>query len=188
MSSSFTWQPVTFVSLTGYSFRMWFPTSTKLLFQGGFNVNIFSVNPFLSEGWFVRRLGEWFALVECGGSTCKEGNFYWICRLLICNFTEHVRFLQVFFMYFAEADYLAGFCVDQCPGRKGLIVTWIQILNCDITRESMFMRESIHMCVCAYLCAHGHRCLRACGCSHVHLCACIKIIFNCILTIACTCA
>ena len=57
-------------------------------------------------------LGEWFALVGCGGSTGGGDHFYRNCRLLICNFTEHVSFLQVFFMYFAKADYLPGFYVD----------------------------------------------------------------------------
>ena len=47
-----------------------------------------------------------------GGSTSGADNFYCIYRLLICNFTEHVSFLQVFFMHFAEADYLPGFYVD----------------------------------------------------------------------------
>ena len=115
--------------------------------------------------WWV-----WFALVGCD---------------LLC--TEHVSFLWLFFMHFAEVDYLPGFCVDWCPGGKGLIVTWRQILNCDMTRESMHMgeRESIHICVCIYVCTWT--CIMcACGCSHVHLCACVKTIFNCILTIACT--
>ena len=57
-------------------------------------------------------LCEWFVLVGCGESTGGVDNFYCICRSLICNFTEHVSFLQVFFMYFAEADYLPGFYVD----------------------------------------------------------------------------
>ena len=65
----------------------------------------------------------WWGVGGGGGSTSGEGNFYLICKLLICNFTEYVSFLQVFFMHFAEADYLLGFCVDQCPDRKGLIVT-----------------------------------------------------------------
>ena len=111
-------------------------------------------------------------------------------RPLICNFTEYVSFLLVFFIHFTESDYLPGFCVDQCPGRKGLIVTWRQILNCDMTRESIHMgdRGRAYTYVCAYMCALGHVCLCACGCSHEHVCACIIKIFNCILTIACTCA
>ena len=28
------------------------------------------------------------------------------------HFTEHLSFLQVFFMHFADAGYLPGFCVD----------------------------------------------------------------------------
>ena len=69
------------------------------------------------------RLGEWFALVGCGGSNGGGDNFYCICRLLICNFTEHASLLQLFFMHFAEADYLPGFYVDRCPCGKELIVT-----------------------------------------------------------------
>ena len=133
----------------------------------------------MSEDWFLWELGEWFAFVGCGRSTGGEWNFYWICRPLICNFTEHVSFLRVFFMHFAEADYLSGFSVDQCPGGKGLIVTWRQILNCNMTRESMHMGEMF---------GRGHACLCACGCSHVHLRAFVKTAFNCILTIACICA
>ena len=160
-----------------------------------FSVNVFMSTCFvltlaclragLCGGWVSDML--WWGV---GRSTCWEGNFYRICRLLICNFTEHVSFLQVFFVHFAEADYLLGFCVDWCLGRKGLIVTWRQILNCDMTRESMHMGERgrAYTYVCAYMCARGHACLFACGCSYVHLRACVKTIFNCILTIACTCA
>ena len=124
----------------------------------------FSVNVFMST-CFVLTLaclraglcGVWVSDMlwwGVGRSTCWEGNFYWICRLLICNFTEHVSFLQVFFVHFAEADYLLGFCVDWCLGRKGLIVTWRQILNCDMTRESMHMGERgrAYTCVCIYVC------------------------------------
>ena len=112
-------------------------------------------------------LGEWFASVGCGGSTGGGDNFYCICRSLICTFTEHVSFLQVFFMHFAEADYLPGFYVDRYPCRKGLIVIWRQTLNCDMTRESMHMGERgrAYICMCAYMCARGHACLCACGCS-----------------------
>ena len=98
-------------------------------------------------------------------------------------------FCGCFYIHFAEVDYLPCFCLDQCPGRKVLIVTWRQILNCDMIRESMHMgdRGRAYTYVCAYMCALGHACLCACGCSHVHVCACIIKIFNCILTIACTC-
>ena len=173
------------MNLTVYSFHLWFPTSTKLLFQGRFSVNVFmstcfvltlsSLRAGLCGGWVSDLL--WWGV---GRRTCSEGNLYWICRLLICNFTEHVSFLQVFFIHFGEVDYLPGFYVDWYPGRKGLIVTWWQILNFDMTRESMHMgeRESIYMCVCIYIyicmCACGHVCLCAWGCSHVHLCTCIK--------------
>ena len=47
---------------------------------------------------------------------------------------------------------MSGFCVDWCPGGKGLIVTWRQILICDMTRESMHMGESKHICVWTYVC------------------------------------
>ena len=127
------------------------------MFQGGFNVNVFmstcfvltlsSLRAGLYGGW-VRDL-LWWAV---GRRTCGEGNFYWICRPLICNFTEHVSFLRVFFIHFAEADYLPGFCVDQCPGKKGLIVTWRQILNCDMTRESMHMGDRKHTHICVHIC------------------------------------
>ena len=154
------------MSLTGYSFHVWFPTSTKLLFQGGFNVNVFmstcfvltlsSLRAGLCGGWVSDLL--WWGV---GRSTCGEGNFYWICRRLICNFTEHVSFLQVFFMHFTEADYLPGVCVDRYPRGKGLIVTSRQILNGDMTRESMHIGErgrlinvclhvDVHMCICAH--------------------------------------
>ena len=166
MSSSFTRYPVTCVSLTGYSFHMWFPTSTKLLFHGGYSVNVFMSTCFvltlscLRAGFCVGWVSDllWWGV---GRSTCGEGNFYWICRRLICNFTEHVSFLQVFFMHFAGADYLPGFCVDRYPRGKGLIVTWRQILNCDMIRESMHIGErgrainvslhvDVHMCICAH--------------------------------------
>ena len=109
-----------------------------------FVLTLYCLRPGLCVGW-VSGLLCW----GVGRSTCWEGNFYWICRRLICNFTEYVSFLRVFFIHFAEADYLPGFCVDQCPGEKGLIVTWRQILNCDMTRESMHMgdREHTHICV-----------------------------------------
>ena len=144
--------------------------------------------PFSVWGWFVWRLGEWFALVGCGGSNGGGDNFYCICRLLICNFTEHVSFLQVFFMYFAKADYLPDFYVDWYPCRKGLIVTWRQILKCDMTRDSMHMgkRESIHLHVCIYVCTQT--CMSVCmwlfTCAFAHM----HHYFNCILTIACACA
>ena len=166
MSSSFTRYPVTCVSLTGYSFHMWFPTSTKLLFHGGFSVNVFMSTCFvltlscLRAGFCVGWVSDllWWGV---GRSTCGEGNFYWTCRRLIYNFTEHVSFLQVFFMHFAGADYLPGFCVDRYPRGKGLIVTWRQILNCDMIRESMHIGErgrainvslhvDVHMCICAH--------------------------------------
>ena len=157
----------------GFSFHVWFPTSTYLLFQGGFNVNVFMSTCFvltlpnlragLCGGWMSNLLwwGVWW-------STCREGNFYSIFRSLICNFSEHVSFLQVFFMHFTEADYLPGLCVDWCPGRKGLIVTWRQILNCDMTGESMHMEERgrAYISVCAYMCASEHACLCACGCQN----------------------
>ena len=155
---------------------MWFPTSTKLLFQGEFNVNVFMSSCFVLTLFCLRAglCGGWVSdllwwVVE--GSTCGEGNFYWICRQLICNFTEHVSFLQVFFEHFAEADYFPCFCVDQCPGRKLLIVTWRQIPNCDMTRESMHMGERgrAYTCVCIY------ECTWPCVSVHVvvHMCICV---------------
>ena len=156
---------MTCVSLAGCSCHMWFPTSTKLLFLGGFNVNVFMSTCFvltlscLRAGFCVGWVSDllWWGV---GRSTCGEGNFYWICRRLICNFTEHVSFLQVFFMHFAGADYLPGFCVDWCPGGKGLIVTWRHILNCNMTSESMYMgqreRGRAYTYLWAYMCARGH--------------------------------
>ena len=107
-----------------------------------------------------------------GRSTCGEGNFYWICRRLICNFTEHVSFLQVFFMHFAEADDLPGFCVDRCPGGKGLIVTWRKILNCDMTRESIHVGETGRD-VCVRICVYGD--MRVCVHVIVHMCICAHV-------------
>ena len=165
------------MSLTGYSFHVWFPTSTKLLFQGGFNVNVFmstcfvltlsSLRAGLCEGW-VSDLLCW----GVGKSNCGEGDFYWICRSLICNFTEHVSFLRVFFIHFAEVDYLPGFCVDWCPGEKGLIVTWRQILNCDMTTESMHMGDREHTHICVHKCVTW-TCMSVCmwlfTCAFVHM-------------------
>ena len=180
---------MTCVSLTGYSFHVWLPTSTNLLFQGGFNVYVSMSTCFVLTLSCLRAglCGGWVSdLVGCGGSTCGERKFYWICRPLICNFTEHVTFLRVFFMYFAEADYLPGFCVDRCPGGKGLIVTWRQILNCDMTRESMHLGERgrayTHMCV--YICVHAD--MHVCAHVVVHMCICMHASKQ--FLIACKCA
>ena len=133
----------------------------------------------LRAGWVICFGGVW-------GSTCGGENFYWICRLLICNFTGYMNFLKLFFMHFAEADYLLGFYVDRYPGRKRLIVTWRQIYNCGMTRENMCMgdRKSIHMHVCIYVCTRT--CVSVCmwlfTCAFVHM---HQNNFNCILTIAC---
>ena len=169
----------------GYSFHEWSPTSTSYCFQ----VNLLCVNPFLSgglvcvgTGWVVCFGGVW-------GSTCGGQNFCWICTLLIWNFTEHMSFLQAFFMHSVEVDYLPGCYVDQYPGGKGLIVSWRQILNCEMDRETVHMGERgrVYVCMCVSVCARGHAHLCACGCSHVLLHACVKN-FNCTLTNACTSA
>ena len=145
---------------------MGFPTSTKVLFQGGFNVNVFmstcfvlalsSLRAGLCGGWVSDLL--WWDVVR---STCGEGKFYWICSPLICNFTEHVSFLRLFFIHFAEADYLPGFCVDWSPGEKDLIVNWRQILNCDMTRESMHMGNRAHTHICVHMCV-TQTCMSVC--------------------------
>ena len=155
------------MSLTGCSFHVRFPTSTKLLFLGGFNDNVFMSTCFVLNLSCLRA-------GLCGARWVWEGNFYWICRPLIWHFTEHVRFLWVFFMHFSEAGYLSGFCVDRCPGRKGLIVTWRHILNCNMTSESMYMGERgrAYTYLWAYMCARGHACLCACGCLHDHMGTC----------------
>ena len=117
-----------------------------LMFDVFMSTNLLCVNPFLFESWFVWGLGEWFALVECGGSTGGGDNFYCNCWSLIYNFTEHLSFLQVFLIHFPEADYLPGFYVDWYPCKKGLIVTWRQILNRDMTRENIHMHVYIYVC------------------------------------------
>ena len=146
------------------------------------------VNPFLSEGWFVWGLGEWFALVGCGEEYLWGRKFLLNLQTVDLQLHWACQFSAGVFHTFAEADYLPGFCVDWCPGEKGLIVTWRQILNLTwLEKACIWETVSIHMSVCIYA-WRGHACLCACGCSHVHLCACVIIIFNCILTIACTCA
>ena len=149
------------------------------------------VNPFQSEGWFVWGWVSDLLWWGVGRSTFGEGNFYWMCRPLICNFTEHVSFLQVFFMHFAETDYLPRFYVDRrYPGRKELIVTCRQVRNCDMTTERMYMWEigRTYIYMCAYMGACRHACLcGACGYSHVLLLTYVKN-FNCILIVACICA
>ena len=148
------------------------------MFQEGFNVNVSMSTCFvltlscltvgLCRGWVSDLL--WWGV---GESTCGEGSFYWLCRPLICNFSKDVSFLQVIFMHFVEADYLPGFCVDLCPGWKGLIATWRQILNCDMTRESTHMGERgrAYTYVCVYICAHTDMYV----CVHVviHMCICV---------------
>ena len=132
-----------------------------------FSCQLALCQPFPVWGLVFMGLGDWFALVGCGGSTCGGGIFYWIWRPLICNFTGYVSLLQLFFVPFDEADYFPGFYVDQSGG-KGLIVTWRQILKCGITRESMHMGEGgrAYICVCAYMCAQGDALLCPCGCLH----------------------
>ena len=77
-------------------------------------------------------------------------------------------------MHFAEKDYLPGFCVDRCPGGKGLIVTGRQIFNCDMTKENMHVgeREGEHTYVCVHICVHADMCV----CRHVfvHMCICTR--------------
>ena len=72
--------------------------------------------------------------------------------------------VQVFFVYSAEANYLRGFYVDQYPGGNGLIVTWRQILICDMIRESLHadMRVCVHVVVHMCFCIRAWKILIAC--------------------------
>ena len=72
--------------------------------------------------------------------------------------------LQVFFAYSAEANYLRGFYVDQYSGDNGLIVTWRQILKCDMIRESFHadMRSCVHVVVPMRFCIRAWKILIAC--------------------------
>ena len=79
---------------------------------------------------------------------------------------------------------MPGFYVDRYAGRKGLIVTWRQILNLDMTRESMHMgeRESIYMCVHVCMSVFMCVCMSACAC----LCICVNVCINvCIYVCRC---
>ena len=119
--------------------------------------------------------------VVCFGEVWAE-NFYWICKPLICNFTEHVSLLQVFFVHFVETDCLPGLYVDRSGG-KGLIVTWGQILKCDMTRAwkiSVHVSNCMLMCIIMYDCAHMYTYiwLNACTCDvyvymSVYMCECM---------------
>ena len=87
---------MTCVSLTGYSFHKWFPTSTKLLFQGGFNVNFFMSTCFvLTLSWGLLCVGAGWVI--CFGGVW--GEYLWGRTFLLnlqANFTENVSFQQVF--------------------------------------------------------------------------------------------
>ena len=71
--------------------------------------------------------------------------------------------LQVFFVHFAEVNYLPGFCVNRYSGGKGLIVTLRQILKCDKTRESMHIR----VCIYVYMRVCVHVVVHMCFCTHM---------------------
>ena len=128
------------------------------MFQGGFNVHVFLSTCFVLTlsclrvgfcgGWVSDLL--WWGV---GRSTCGEGNFYGTCRPLICNFTENVSFLQVFFIHFAEADYLPGFCVDRCLG--GYV--YMSVYRC----ECMYV--CLYICVCICICMYNI-CICICVC------------------------
>ena len=189
MSSSFTRYPVTCVSFTGgYSFHEWSPTSTSYCFQ----VNLLCVNPFLSGGLVcVGWGGDWVS----GLLWWSVGKYLWGRKFLL---DLHAVDLKLHWAYEFSAGIFRTLCwgglfawllCGPIPGGKGLIVTWRQILNCDMNRESVHIGERwrAYVCMCVSMCARGHACLCACGCSHVLLHACVKN-FNCTLTIACTCA
>ena len=100
---------------------------------------------------------------------------------MICDLTEHMSLLQLFFCAFCWGRLFAWFLCGPIVGGKGLIVTWRQMLRCDITRVSMHIGEARRACICmcAYMYPCRHACLCACGCSHVLLHTCVKILIAC---------
>ena len=141
---------------------MWFPTSSKL-FQGGFSVNVFMstcfcVNPFLSEGWFVWGLGEWFALVGCGGSTGVLWGRKSLLNLQAVNLQLHwaCEFSAGVFHVFCWGGLFTWFLCGPMPRRERVNfnlktdpVTWL---------ESMHMGERgrVYTCVYIYVCTQTY--------------------------------
>ena len=135
--------------------------------QRGFNVNVFMSTCFLLTLFYLRASLCRAGWVVCFGGAWRE--YMWGSKIFIefsgswsaTSLSMNVSLPQLFFMYFAEVNYLPGFCVGWYSGGKGFIVTWRQILKCDMKIESMHIGESgrAFMCVCAYV-----WCLCACTC------------------------